>query len=34
LEGHINDPEFVQALVPLFLDMMEHAGVRGTGVPE
>lgn len=34
LEGHINDPEFVQALLPLFLNMMEHAGVRGTGVPE
>lgn len=34
LEGHINDPEFAQALVPLFLDMMEHAGVRGIGVPQ
>lgn len=33
LEGHVNDPEFAQALLPLFLDMMEHAGVRGAGVP-
>ena len=33
LEGHINDPEFGQALLPLFLNMMEHVGVPGAGVP-
>jgi uncharacterized protein (UPF0261 family) len=25
LDGHINDPEFAQALIPLFLDLMEQA---------
>ena len=34
LEGHINDPEFGQALLPLFLNMLERVGVRGAGVPE
>lgn len=29
LEGHINDPEFVQRLVPIFLDLMKQAGVQG-----
>ncbi len=28
LDGHINDPEFVQALVPLFLNMMETVGIN------
>jgi uncharacterized protein (UPF0261 family) len=28
LEGHINDPEFAQALLPLFLDMMEQVGIN------
>lgn len=29
LDGHINDPEFFQALVPLFLDLMDRAGLSG-----
>lgn len=31
LEGHINDPEFVKELVPIFLDLMKQAGVYGKG---
>lgn len=27
LDGHINDPEFVRAILPLFLDLMERAGL-------
>jgi uncharacterized protein (UPF0261 family) len=29
LDGHINDPEFAGKLVPLFLELMERAGIRG-----
>jgi uncharacterized protein (UPF0261 family) len=31
LDGHINDPEFVRELVPVFLEMMNQAGIQGRG---
>jgi uncharacterized protein (UPF0261 family) len=31
LEGHINDPEFVKGLVPIFMDLLKQAGIQRKG---